>query len=125
MHDGSLDVTHTASLVTASYNRFVGRDKLMLIGSSNTVGPDVGRLKVTVHHNFFDGDLQRLPRVRFGQVDVYDNYYRLGGPGFEYALGVGVQSALYAQDNFFDLDAGVEPADLIYDWGGTAITTTG
>ncbi|MFD0823625.1 hypothetical protein ACFQ0D_36080, partial [Micromonospora zhanjiangensis] len=25
----------------------------------------------------------------------------------------------------FDLDAGVEPADLIYDWGGTAITTTG
>ncbi|WP_262285622.1 polysaccharide lyase family 1 protein [Micromonospora sp. MA102] len=125
VHDGSLDVTHTASLVTASWNRFAGRDKLMLIGSSNTVGPDVGRLRVTVHHNLFDGDLQRLPRVRFGQVDVYDNHYRLGGPRFEYALGVGVQSALYAENNFFTLADDVDPADLIHDWGGTALTERG
>lgn len=124
-HDGSLDVTHTASLVTASWNRFAGRDKLMLIGSSNTVGPDVGRLKVTVHHNLFDGDLQRLPRVRFGQVDVHENHYRLGGAGFEYALGVGVQSALYAENNFFTLADDVDPADLIHDWGGTALTERG
>ncbi|MFF0176470.1 pectate lyase family protein [Micromonospora profundi] len=125
VHDGSLDVTHTASLVTAAWNRFTGRDKLMLIGSSNTVGPDVGRLKVTLHHNIFDGVLQRLPRVRFGQVDVYNNHYRLGGDDFEYALGVGVQSAIYAQNNFFTLDAAVDPADLLYDWGGTALTERG
>ncbi|MEH1165105.1 polysaccharide lyase family 1 protein [Micromonospora sp. CPCC 205539] len=125
VHDGSLDVTHTASLVTASWNRFTGRDKLMLIGSSNTVGPDVGRLKVTLHHNLFDGVLQRLPRVRFGQVDVYNNLYRLDGDGFQYALGVGVQSALYVQNNFFALDATVDPADLLYDWGGTALTERG
>ena len=43
VHDGALDITHTASLVTVSHNRFTGRDKVMLIGSSNTVGPDVGR----------------------------------------------------------------------------------
>ncbi|WP_410809003.1 polysaccharide lyase family 1 protein [Micromonospora sp. 067-2] len=125
VHDGSLDVTHTASLVTASWNRFSGRDKLMLIGSSNTVGPDVGRLKVTLHHNLFDGVLQRLPRVRFGQVDLYNNHYRLGGADFQYALGVGVQSALYAQNNFFTVDAAVEEADLLYDWGGTALTERG
>ncbi|MEV4657211.1 polysaccharide lyase family 1 protein [Micromonospora sp. NPDC049301] len=125
VHDGSLDVTHTASLVTASWNRFTGRDKLMLIGSSNTVGPDVGRLKVTLHHNLFDGVLQRLPRVRFGQVDVYNNHYRLGGAGFQYALGIGVQSALYAQNNFFTLDATIDPADLLYDWGGTVLTERG
>ncbi|MER7894007.1 pectate lyase [Micromonospora sp. NPDC094482] len=125
VHDGSLDVTHTASLVTASWNRFVGRDKVLLIGSSNTVGPDVGRLRVTLHHNLFDRVLQRLPRVRFGQVDVWNNHYRLGGSAFEYALGVGVQSALYAQNNFFTLDADVDPADLIHDWGGTAITERG
>lgn len=125
VHDGSLDVTHTASLVTASWNRFTGRDKLLLIGSSNTVGPDVDRLRVTLHHNLFDGVLQRLPRVRFGQVDVYNNHYRLGGDGFQYALGVGVQSAIYAQSNFFTLDASVEPADLLYDWGGTALTERG
>ncbi|MCG5451842.1 pectate lyase family protein [Micromonospora hortensis] len=125
VHDGSLDVTHTASLVTASWNRFTGRDKLLLIGSSNTVGPDVDRLKVTLHHNLFDSVLQRLPRVRFGQVDVYNNHYRLGGDDFQYALGVGVQSAIYAQNNFFTLDAAVDPADLLYDWGGTAVTERG
>ncbi|MFJ8579917.1 polysaccharide lyase family 1 protein [Micromonospora sp. NPDC093277] len=125
VHDGSLDVTHTASLVTAAWNRFAGRDKLMLIGSSNTVGPDVDRLKVTVHHNLFDGDLQRLPRVRFGQVDVYNNHYRLRGPGFEYALGVGVQSAIFAENNFFTLADDIDPADLIRDWGGTALTERG
>ncbi|MEV1147254.1 pectate lyase [Micromonospora sp. NPDC049799] len=125
VHDGSLDVTHTASLVTASWNRFVGRDKVMLIGSSNTVGPDVGRLKVSLHHNLFDGTLQRLPRVRFGQVDVHHNHYRVGGPGFDYALGVGVQSAIHAENNFFTLTGGAAPEDLIRDWGGTAITTRG
>ncbi len=125
VHDGSLDITHTASLVTASWNRFDGRDKLMLIGSSNTVGPDVDRLKVTLHHNLFDGSLQRLPRVRFGQVDIYNNAYRLGGDGYEYAIGVGVQSAVYAENNHFTLGAGLSAADLLYDWGGTAITTRG
>ncbi|MFC8850533.1 MULTISPECIES: polysaccharide lyase family 1 protein [unclassified Micromonospora] len=125
VHDGSLDITHTTSLVTASYNRFVGRDKLMLIGSSNTVGPDVGRLKVTLHHNMFDRVLQRLPRVRFGQVDVYNNWYRLSGEGFEYAVGVGVQSAAYVENNHFTLGAGIAAEDLLYDWGGTAVTTRG
>ncbi|WP_433528829.1 pectate lyase family protein [Micromonospora sp. CA-263727] len=125
VHDGSLDITHTASLVTAAWNRFDGRDKVMLIGSSNTVGPDVDRLKVTVRHNLFDGSLQRLPRVRFGQVDVYNNAYRLGGEGFEYAIGVGVQSAVYAENNHFTLGSGISAADLLYDWSGTAITTRG
>ncbi|BCL18058.1 pectate lyase family protein [Micromonospora sagamiensis] len=124
VHDGSLDVTHTASLVTASYNRFTGRDKLMLIGSSNTVGPDVGRLRVTLHHNLFDQVLQRLPRVRFGQVDIHNNWYRLG-TGFDYAIGVGVQSAVYAENNHFTLGAGIAAADLLHDWGGTSITARG
>ncbi|MGI5213037.1 pectate lyase family protein [Plantactinospora sp. CA-290183] len=125
VHDGSLDVTHTASRVTASYNRFVARDKVMLIGSSNTVGPDVGRLNVTLHHNLFDGTAQRVPRVRFGQVDVYNNHYRLHGDAFSYALGVGVQSAIVAENNYFSLGSGITAADLLYDWGGTAITERG
>jgi len=125
VHDGSLDITHTASLVTASYNRFVSRDKVMLIGSSNTVGPDVGRLNVTLHHNIFDGTMQRLPRVRFGQVDIYNNYYRLSGDGFSYALGVGVQSAIYAENNYFALADGIAAEDILFDWGGTVITEKG
>jgi pectate lyase len=125
VHDGSLDITHTASLVTVSFNRFQARDKLMLIGSSNTVGPDVGRLNVTLHHNLFDGGLQRLPRVRFGQVDIYNNYYRIGGDGFSYAWGVGVQSAIYAENNYLALEGATRPEDVIFDWGGTMITEKG
>lgn len=126
VHDGSLDITHTASLVTASYNRFTERDKVMLIGSSNTVGPDVGRLNVTLHHNYFEGTIQRLPRVRFGKVDVYNNYYSLGNAeAFQYALGVGVQSAIYAENNYFALHDGIGPESVIFDWGGTAITERG
>ncbi|MFI6760578.1 polysaccharide lyase family 1 protein [Micromonospora sp. NPDC050417] len=125
VHDGSLDITHTASRVTVSYNRFTDRDKVMLIGSSNTVGPDVGRLNVTLHHNLFAGTLQRLPRVRFGQVDLYNNHYQLAGPDFQYALGVGVQSALYAENNYFALAGGIAAEDLLYDWGGTAVTERG
>lgn len=125
VHDGALDITHTASLVTVSHNRFADRDKMMLIGSSNTVGPDVGRLNVTLRHNVFDGGLQRLPRVRFGQIDLYNNYYNIAEDGFQYALGVGVSSAIYAENNFFALGSGVEPAELLYDWGGTAITEKG
>ncbi|MFY1696337.1 MULTISPECIES: pectate lyase family protein [unclassified Solwaraspora] len=125
VHDGALDITHTASLVTVSYNRFDGRDKVMLIGSSNTVGPDVGRLNVTLHHNVFDGSLQRLPRIRFGQVDIYNNHYQLRGDGFEYAVGVGVQGAPYLENNAFELGAGITTADLLYDWGGTVVSEQG
>ncbi|MEW2384640.1 hypothetical protein AB0873_21475 [Micromonospora sp. NPDC047707] len=95
------------------------------MGSSNTVGPDVGRLNVTLHHNLFDGVRQRLPRVRFGQVDVYNNHYRLAGDGFAYAIGIGVRSAVHVERNAFTLGAGITAADLPYDWGGTAVTTRG
>ncbi|WP_348650019.1 pectate lyase [Solwaraspora sp. WMMA2080] len=125
VHDGALDITHTASLVTVSYNRFDGRDKVMLIGSSNTVGPDVGRLNVTLHHNVFDGSLQRLPRIRFGQIDVYNNHYELSGDDFEYAVGVGVQGAPYLENNSFRLGSGIDTADLLHDWGGTVLTEKG
>ncbi|HET6214997.1 MAG TPA: pectate lyase [Micromonosporaceae bacterium] len=123
-HDGNLDITHTSSLVTVSFNRFTNHDKVMLIGSSNTVGPDVGRLNVTLHHNLFDGVNQRLPRVRFGKVDVYNNAYRLAEP-FDYALGVGVQSAIVAENNFFTVGAGIAVGDILHDWGGTVITEGG
>ena len=58
-----------------SYNNFFDHDKTMLIGSSNTVGADVGKLRVTLHHNRFANVGQRVPRVRFGQVDLYNNYF--------------------------------------------------
>ncbi|ETK35755.1 pectate lyase family protein [Microbispora sp. ATCC PTA-5024] len=126
VHDGETDITNGSDLVTVSWNEFADHDKTMLIGSTNNPAADSGRLRVTVHHNHFVNTLQRLPRVRFGQVHVYDNYYEIpDASAFVYALGVGVQSQIVAQDNLFRLGRGVDPADLLHDWGGTALTATG
>ncbi|MCT2581560.1 pectate lyase family protein [Actinophytocola gossypii] len=121
VHDGQLDITHGSDLVTVSWNRFTHHDKTMLIGSTNNPATDRGKLNVTVHHNLFDTTLQRLPRVRFGQVHVYNNHYRVPDTVI-YALGVGVESRIVAESNTFHLARGVEPDALLHDWGGTAIT---
>jgi pectate lyase len=84
----------------------------------------VGALKVTLRHNVFDGVGQRAPRVRFGQVDVHNNLYRVRG-AFEYGWGVGVQSAIYAENNYVALPTGVAADRFVYDWGGTALTERG
>ena len=71
IHDGAVDITNASDLATVSWNRFDEHDKVMLIGSSDGATADVGKLRVTVHHNVFDSNVQRTPRVRFGQVHVY------------------------------------------------------
>ncbi|HEU5469539.1 MAG TPA: pectate lyase [Actinophytocola sp.] len=123
VHDGQLDITNASNFVTVSWNRFTDHDKTMLIGSSNTSTTDPGKLNVTVHHNLFNNNLQRLPRVRFGQVHVYNNFYVVPEPGtFVYALGVGVQSKIFAESNAFALGPDVDPGLLLFDWGGTTLT---
>jgi pectate lyase len=127
-HDGALDITHTANLVTVSFNVFTNHDKTMLIGSTdNPTNPgDVGLLNVTLHHNRFDELGQRAPRVRFGHVDVYNNLYRVPSPErYSYSWGVGVQSMTYAENNYFVLGSEVDPADVIARFNGTAITEVG
>lgn len=129
IYDGQLDISHTADLVTASYNIFRDHDKGMLIGSTNNPDRgDPGRLNVTAHHNLFDGLGQRAPRVRFGKVDVYNNYYRLPVSGpftYQYSWGVGVESSIYAENNYFAFAPDTDPASVIANWGGTAITERG
>ncbi|HEY0532557.1 MAG TPA: pectate lyase [Actinoplanes sp.] len=125
VHDGASDIIKASDLVTVSWNAYSNHDKTMLIGSTDTVGVDVGKLRVTVHHNEFDNVLQRAPRVRFGQVDVYDNYYVATSTDYQYSLGVGVQSAIYAQNNYFKLGPETPAANVIHYWKGTAITAVG
>jgi pectate lyase len=143
VHDGLVDVTHGSNYVTISYNEFLEHDKTMLIGSSNsgsTARGDFGKLKVTIHHNLFDDLGQRLPRLRFGQVHLYNNHYVVpDADGWHYAFGVGVTAVdvdqdgdldelpagIYAENNSFDLGDDVEPASMIQDWGGPAIHVDG
>jgi pectate lyase len=124
VHDGALDITHTSDLVTVSWNVFVNHDKTMLIGSSDTVGPDVGKLRVTLHDNVFDGVGQRAPRVRFGQVDVYNNFFKVREP-YDYSVGIGIQSATVLENNYFCVDETIALDRLLKDWKGTKLTEKG
>lgn len=124
VHDGALDITHTSDLVTVSWNVFTNHDKTMLIGSSDTVGPDVGKLNVTLHHNVFDGVGQRAPRVRFGKVDLYNNYFKVRSP-FDYSVGIGIQSAVYMENNYFHVARDIGLDAVLKDWKGTALTELG
>jgi len=126
VHDGHLDVTNESDLVTISFNHFLNHDKTMLIGSSDSAVADRNRLRVTIHHNLFDGVGQRVPRVRFGQVHVYNNLFRINADtNFGYSWGVGVESAIFAENNAFDFQTAVSPADVIERFVGTRITDVG
>lgn len=125
-HDGECDITKGADLVTASWNRFSSHDKTMLIGSTDSPTYDVGKLRVTLHHNDFENTVERLPRVRYGQVHVYDNFYNeAANSKFLYALGVGIASQIYAQNNFYVLPTSIPAANIIKVYKGTAIHTEG
>ncbi|MGW6525491.1 pectate lyase family protein [Streptomyces sp. NPDC054962] len=125
-HDGLLDITNGSDLVTVSWSRFAGHDKAMLIGSGDTATGDRGKLRVTLHHNQFESVVQRAPRVRFGQVHVYDNRYVVPeGAEYRYSLGVSTESAVYAENNAFHTPGHVEVADLVKSWNGTALHQSG
>ncbi|WP_239092852.1 pectate lyase family protein, partial [Paractinoplanes abujensis] len=125
VHDGATDIIRGSDLVTLSWNDYYDHDKTMLIGSTDTPGVDVGKLRVTVHHNRFGNVIQRAPRVRFGQVDVFNNLYTATDEEYGYSLGVGVESSIYAENNYFRLSADVPPSEVIAYWKGTRITALG
>jgi pectate lyase len=124
-HDGATDITNGSDDVTVSWNVYADHDKLMLIGSTNSNKfDDADHLHVTIHHNEFIGVGQRVSRLRWGQNDLYDNYYVEpgdGAVGYVYSWGVGVFSHIYAQDNYFSFTGGEPPAQIIFNWGGTVI----
>ena len=129
MHDGTLDITNAADLVTVSWNRFQNHDKTMLIGSSDsdaTATGDRGKLRVTLHHNLYDNTGQRTPRVRFGQVHVYNNYYKIvNNPTYGYSWGVGIESQIYAENNYFKTDDKIALGKIIGNYKGTMIYVAG
>ncbi|MEV0898942.1 pectate lyase [Actinoplanes sp. NPDC049802] len=99
-YDGSLDIKRQSTNVTVSWNRFLGTDKTMLLGHSDNYTADVGYLRVTYHHNWFEGSNQRHPRVRFGEpVHVYNNYYKNIGL---YGIASTENAGVVAEGNHFE-----------------------
>ncbi|MFE7898588.1 polysaccharide lyase family 1 protein [Streptomyces sp. NPDC057424] len=123
-HDGLLDIVRGANHVTVSWNSFKNHDKTMLIGNSDSAAADdAGKLKVTLHHNRFEGIVERAPRVRFGQVDSYNNHFVVTeDQPFGYVFGIGIESRLHATDNAFSLAKGVSAAKILKKWKEAPLT---
>ncbi|MEV0898943.1 pectate lyase [Actinoplanes sp. NPDC049802] len=97
--DGAVDIKRGSDLVTVSWNRFHDHDKTLLLGHDDDNGAqDAGRLRVTYHHNYFDGSDQRHPRVRFAPVvHVYNNYFRDNS----YGIASTNDASLFVEGNYF------------------------
>jgi pectate lyase len=124
-HDGLLDIVRGADYVTASWNSFENHDKTLMIGNSDSLTSDRGKLNVTLHHNLFRNIVERAPRVRFGQVDAYNNHYVIPETGYVYSLGIGIESQLVAEKNAFTLPEGVSAAKILKKWKEAPVTAEG
>jgi len=100
-HDGLVDIKHAADFVTVSWNKFSNHDKTMLLGhSDNNASEDRGHLRVSYHHNWFNGTNQRHPRVRFGNpVHVYNNFY---GGVTSYGVASTLEGGTLVEGNYFE-----------------------
>ncbi len=112
-HDGLLDITRRSDFVTVSWNVFRRHDKTMLIGGGDGHRDDRGHLRVTLHHNLWEQLKERTPRVRYGQVHVFNNLYLATSGGdypYGYSLGVGIESRLLSEANVWEAAPGVAAA---------------
>ena len=124
-HDGALDIPGGVN-VTISYCEFKNHDKVMLVGSSEKdLNPE--ERSVTLHHNYFHGTTQRMPRTRGTLMHIYNNLYDdIGVEGNAgYSLGPGTNAQFIVENNFFgshlgvvldvyDKSTGKKPTALLY-----------
>lgn len=114
--DGNLDIVNQANYITVAYTKFYYTSAYKplpseteatnhrfsnLIGNSDGATTDIGKLKVTFHHNWW-GDLviERMPRIRFGEVHLFNNYF--SSKGNKYCIGAGEQAKVVVENNYFE-----------------------
>ena len=95
--DGLIDITRAATDVTISWCKFSNHRKVMLIGSDPDQTDD-RNIRVTLHHNWFKRTNSGHPRLRFGKVHAFNNYYDRWG---DYAIGCSQDGECVSEANIF------------------------
>ncbi|MBN1788380.1 MAG: carbohydrate-binding protein [Sedimentisphaerales bacterium] len=105
--DGCIDITRECDYITVSWCKFYYTNPsadhrfVNLIGHDDVHTADRGHLRISFHHNWWAENCdQRMPRVRFGQVHVYNNYYSCQGN--YYCAGAALESQLLIENNYYD-----------------------
>ena len=113
-YDGNMDITIGSDYITVSWCKFWytnnsndGEEPEQNHRLSNLIGSgtghddtDMDKLRVTYHHNWFAENLdQRMPRVMYGRVHVYNNYYT--AEGNNYCIGADCYASLLVENNYF------------------------
>jgi pectate lyase len=105
VYDGMIDITHAGDYITVSWNIIRNHWKNSLVGHSDgNAGEDVGHLRITYHHNWFERTFERNPRVRFGEtVHVFNNYYsNIMNDTASYAIASTMNAGVLVEGNVFE-----------------------
>ncbi len=133
-YDGQLDITHGSDYVTVSSCKFAystnsGHNFSGLVGhSDNNAVQDAGKLHVSYHHNWWTTlCMERMPRIRFGRVHSFNNYFNCVGNN--YCIRASIDSEALIENNYFEnVDTPYEkfaPEGLIRALGNDTTTATG
>lgn len=99
--DGAIDIKRGSDLVTVSWNHFSDAHKTLILGhNDDNVKQDKGKLRVTYHHNYFEGTDQRNPRVTIAEpVHIYNNFYQNNQ---QYAIAGVTGAGVVVEGNYFE-----------------------
>lgn len=98
--DGLVDITLQSTDITVSWCKFSHHDKTMLISASVDHTDDTV-IEVTLHHNWFTQTEQRHPRLRYGKVHAFNNYFDGWG---KYGMGCSQKGQCLSEGNIFEPD---------------------
>jgi pectate lyase len=138
-HDGLVDPEDGSDYITVSYTIFANHDKTFMIGSGDgKAARDSGKNHFTFTNNLFDNAQERGPRVRFGQVHLYNNYYRgktydehypmtsESNGGASYFIGMGIECMILSESNTFEYNGTNVSDDIIlYNFKGNKFKDSG
>ncbi|HEX5125217.1 MAG TPA: hypothetical protein VFW00_00620 [Rhodocyclaceae bacterium] len=106
-HNGALDIASASDYVTVSYNVFEQHNKNNTVGASDTDTGDDGHLTITFSNNIWRDIASRAPRVRFGMVHMFNNYFvgSKTNPVYpnNYSIGAGIGAKILSQNNVFEI----------------------
>jgi len=105
--DGLIDAragnNSAGDFITISWTRLSNHNKVMLFGSSDEEVENRGKLRITIHHCWFDGYPergvnQRMPRIRFGDIHLFNNLF---DDVDSYCIAARFESDVVVENNFF------------------------